>query len=100
MARQRRSNWIPVIVSSNCDTEHETKISQADDFIGKLAFSEFHVTDVDDVLSEGTPKGLDPKTQRRADLRFAIGVAIALALPAFIGFGLYVAAGSIIRTMS
>jgi hypothetical protein len=99
MARQRRSKWTPVIVSSDRDTESGAKISQATDF-GRCAFSAFHVTYFDDVLPESPSEMLDRKIQRRADLLFAIGVAIALALPAFIGLSIYIAAESIVRTMS
>jgi hypothetical protein len=99
MARQRPSNWKPVIVSSNHDIGAETKIRQADDAIGKPASSAYHIMYFEEV-SEGTPKVLDRKIRRRADLRFAIGVALALALPAFIGLGIYIAAEAIIQRAS
>jgi hypothetical protein len=90
MARQRHSNWTPVIVSNGGDqTVGQTKVSKADDW--GPACSVLHVRYFDG-LPEDTTKILDRKNQRRADLRFAIGVAIAFALPASIGLGVYVAA--------
>lgn len=61
-----------------------------DDAVPELAFSA-SLTQIGG-LSENNAKSLDQQIQRQADLRFAIGVAIALALPMFIGFGVYVAA--------
>jgi len=90
MARQRHANWTPVIVSNGGDqTEVQTKVSKADDW--GPARSVLHVKSFD-LLPEDTTTILDRKIQRRADLRFAICVALALALPAFIGLGVYVAA--------
>jgi hypothetical protein len=37
------------------------------------------------------------KSERRADLRFAIGIAIALALPVLIGVGFYISTTAILR---
>jgi hypothetical protein len=95
LARQRHSNWTPVIVS-NCgdQTEGQTKVSKADDW--EPACSVFQVRYFDG-LPEDTTKILDRNIQRRADLRFAIGVALALAPPAFIGLGVYVAAEFLLR---
>jgi hypothetical protein len=90
MARQRNSNWMPVIVSNRGDqAEGQTKVSKADDW--RPACSVLHVRYFDG-LPEDTTKILDQKIQRRADLRFAIGVALALALPALIALAVYVAA--------
>jgi hypothetical protein len=52
-----------------------------------------------DGVPEGTKKILDRTIQRRADLRFGIGVPLALALPPFIG-GVYVAAESLLLKAS
>jgi hypothetical protein len=99
MARQRHSNWMPVIVSNRGDqTEGQTKVSKADDW--RPACSVSHVRYFDDGLPEDTTKILDQKIQRRADLRFAIGVALVLALPAFIALGVYVAAEFLLRRAS
>jgi hypothetical protein len=98
MAVQRRANWTPLIVSNRDDrTDGETKVDQADDPIGGgLAL---HLTYLYG-SSENMTKVLDRKIQRRADVRFAIGVALALALPAFIGLGVYAVAESIILRAS
>jgi hypothetical protein len=90
VARQRHSNWTPVIVS-NCgdQTEGQTKVSKAADDCG--AACSVLLVRYFDGLPENTTKILDRK-MRRADFRFAIGVALALALPAFIGLGVYVTA--------
>jgi hypothetical protein len=100
MTKQRRSSWTPVIVSNRGNrTEGDKKVGQAPDSIAAPAFSALHVTYVDGSLEDAT-KVLDQKSQRRADLRFAIGIALALALPAFIGFGFYIAAEAIILNAS
>jgi hypothetical protein len=100
MAMQRQANWTPVIVSNrDFRTEGETQVSLADDAIEGPALSALHVTRVDGSLEDAT-QVLDEKIQRRADLRFAIGVALALALPAFVGLGVYVVAESIILIAS
>jgi hypothetical protein len=75
MARRRHSTWTPVIISNRGDqTNGHANVSKADDW---------------ELAPEDTTKILDRKIQRRADLRFAIGVALALALPAFIGLAVY-----------
>jgi hypothetical protein len=90
MAGQRHSKWTPVIVS-NCgdQTEGQIKVSEADDRgpAGSVPYVRYF-----DDLPEDITKISDRKIQRRADLRFTIGVALALALPAFIALGVYVAA--------
>jgi hypothetical protein len=99
MTKQRRSNWTPVIVSNRGNrTEGDKKVRQAHDAIAAPAFSALHVTYEGSL--EDTTKVLDQKSQRRADLRFAIGIALALALPAVIGLGIYAAAESIILRAS
>ncbi len=100
MTKQRRSSWTPVIVSNRGNrTEGDKKVRLAHDAIAAPAFSALHVTYVEGSL-ENTTKVLDQKSQGRADLRFAIGIALALALPALIGLGFYVAAESIILRAS
>jgi hypothetical protein len=98
MVMQRRANWTPTIVSSRDGrTDGETKVDQADDPIGGM--SALQVTYLYG-SSEDVAKVLDRKNQRRADVRFAIGVVLALALPALIGLGIYIAAESIILRAS
>jgi len=81
MNKQREPRWIPVIVSNAGGDDKTVPTS--------------YVAHIDGSLEE-TTRALNQKFQRRADLRFALGIALALALPAFIGFGLYMAAESLI----
>jgi hypothetical protein len=93
MAMRSRAKWTPVIVSNrDVPSEGHTRAGQAGDTVAGPAF--LNLAYVDGLLEDMT-KDLDQKYQRRADLRFATGVAIALALPAFIALGVYVAAESI-----
>jgi len=50
-----------------------------------------------DGLSKYTSKVTDRKIERHTDLRFAIGVAIALALPVLIGVSIYISTAAILR---
>jgi hypothetical protein len=88
MAGQRHSKWTPAIVS-NCGDQTECQVKEADD--RAPTGSVLHVGYFDD-SPEDITKILDRRIQRGGDLRFTIGVALALALPAFIGLGVYVAA--------
>jgi hypothetical protein len=90
MINQRRSNWTPVIVSNFGNP--------ADEIFGSQAATALHPAYTDGFL-EGSNL-IDLKAQRQADLRFSIGAALALALPAVIGFGLYEAAKSIVLMAS
>jgi hypothetical protein len=85
MAMHQRSNWTPAIVSNR-----DTKV--ADDVTDGAPGSALHFA--------SSAASMDQKIQHRADVRFAIGVALAMALPAIIGFGIYVAAESIILRAS
>jgi hypothetical protein len=49
--------------------------------------------------SGDTSKIPERKNQRGADLRFTLGVAIALALPALLGMGVYLAGTAILRAI-
>jgi hypothetical protein len=50
-----------------------------------------------DGWSEYTSKIIGRKSQRQANLRFTIGVAIALALPVVIGMSVYIATAAVLR---
>ena len=50
-----------------------------------------------DGWSESASKVIGRKSQRQANLRFTIGVAIALALPVVIGVSLYIATTAVLR---
>ena len=89
MTKQRRSSWTPVIVvNRGSQTEGDEKLRQANDAIA-VSLHRVARPYVDGSLEDPTKS--DRKIQRRADLRFAAGVALALALPAFISLGIYVA---------
>ena len=91
MINQRRSNWTPVIVSNFGNP--------ADEILGSQAAAALHPACTDGFRGEASSH-FDPKAERQADLRFSIGVALALALPAVIGFGIYEAARSIVLIAS
>lgn len=100
LAMQQRANWIPVIVSNrDLRTEGVTNENPAGEVISVPTCSAFHITCLDGSFVD-TTKVLDRTNKRRTDLRFAVGVALALALPAFIGLGVYIAAESIILRAS
>jgi hypothetical protein len=71
---ERRSNWKPVIVPNGRRAEN-----------GKIGKDE---TIPHAAQSKGAPTGDE---DRLGDIRFTIGVAVALGLPALIGAGLYLA---------
>jgi hypothetical protein len=50
-----------------------------------------------DGWSECTSKVLDRRNERQDNLRFTVGVTIALTLPVFIGMGFYIATTAILR---
>jgi len=90
---RRQANWTPVIVSNRDLREGETRAARADDVVAAApTLSALYVTYADPFWDDST-KVLG----RRADLRFAAGVAVALALPAIIGLGVYVTAETIMR---
>jgi hypothetical protein len=83
---QRQANWNPVIISSSdLGTGGQTQASAPNEAIPGPAVS---------ALSVSYP-ALDWQSQRRSDLHFSIGVAIALALPAILALGFYAVAESI-----
>jgi hypothetical protein len=84
---QRQARWTPVIVSDGGRLAEFEKRQSPDNAIAKqLSLS--------DKSLECSARSLGrAETDRcKADLRFGIGVALALALPAFIGLGLYLVA--------
>ena len=50
-----------------------------------------------DMLPEWISRGTDQKNEGRANLRFTIGVAIALALPVLISMSAYIATTAILK---
>lgn len=95
-----RSNWTPVVVSNRADRKPGAKDSLGDVAAPGPDFTALHVTYLNngDELSAGGSNAVDRTIQRQADLRFAIGVAIALALPVLIGIGVYIAMTGALRT--
>lgn len=76
---QQRANWNPVVVSTaDLGTEGQTQ----------------DVPPVPSAVEVSSPLA-DWQHQHRSDLRFSVGVAIALALPVFIALGFYEVAEAI-----
>jgi hypothetical protein len=82
---QRQANWNPVVVSS-------AVVSSAD--LGTEGQTQVALPARSAV--EVSPPLPDWQHHRRSDLRFSIGVAIALALPAVIALGFYEVAEAVI----
>jgi hypothetical protein len=96
---QRRSNWTPVIVSERADRTDGEAVSEVVDDVPAPTLSALNVTYLDDAAgsSRDMSKFLDRKILRQADLRFAIGVTFALALPVFLGLGVFIAATAFLK---
>ncbi len=94
-----RSNWTPAIVSNREDrtrreaARRETRVGLVDVPASGPNFTALQDTYLNDGdgFSGDPSNGLDRTIQRRADVRFAIAVAVALTLPALIGIGVYIA---------
>ena len=95
----RRSNWTPVVVP----TDRDLSVSGADNGRSRLEreWGNEQLTEIwwfedssgaQDVLATAAQG-----TQRRTDLAFSVGVALTLALPVFLGIGVYVASFAIFR---
>jgi hypothetical protein len=80
IAMLRRPNWKPVIVASS----HRAEIGKGETIS--------HAAEVFTWVN-GPAGGQD----RLGDIRFTIGAALALGLPALIGAGLYLAATVVLR---
>jgi hypothetical protein len=98
----RDGNFLGVTFENqNTRADGATKVSEADGVIPVLSAlndpPQLAYLDNANGSSEYTSKAIDRKIQRRADLRFSIGVAIALALPALVGTGFYIATTTILR---
>jgi hypothetical protein len=89
---QRRATWKPVIIANDhVQSLIQPKTSAEGYFVGPSS----PAFDFTSGLPQDTTLG-----NRRSDLRFSIGVALALILPAFIGLGFYAAVHSIILMTS
>jgi hypothetical protein len=90
---QQRATWKPVIIANDLvQSSSQRKISRDGDFVGPST-TLF-------ILTDGLPLREATLGNRRSDLRFSVGVALALILPAFIGLGFYAAVHSIILLMT
>lgn len=95
-----RSNWTPTIVPNRADrTDGETSVSVFRSVIEEPSLSALNATYTD--YSGGSLEDTLRVSRRgcgsRGDIRFAIVVAFALALPALIGIGLYIATTAVLR---
>jgi hypothetical protein len=95
-AMKRRANWTPVVVSNPLPQKKGGQTSTADDAFAVSALAASHLTHIADPPPGDTTETFDQQKQRRADLRFSIGVAIAFALPVIIALTVYLTAGSIL----
>jgi hypothetical protein len=98
----RDGNFLGVVFENqNARTHSETKASEAGGAIPAFPASNDppQPTHRDNASgsSEHTSEARDRKITRQSDIRFTIGVAIALALPALIGMSVYVATTTILR---
>ncbi len=98
----RDGNFLGVAFENqNTRTCSATKVGEAGGVIAAFSASNDppQLTHLDKAngSSEYTSKVIDRKIQRQADLRFSIGVAIALALPGLIGMGVFIATTTILR---
>jgi hypothetical protein len=87
---QRRSNWTPIVISNRTD---RTDLSEPEGPV----LTALSAICLDGGLSQDDGKLSDRPVRSRADVRFAIGVAVALTLPALIGIGLFIAATAFLR---
>lgn len=89
---ERRSNWTPTIVSNQAGrVDGVLNINEPAGVIRGRPFSAASATNTH--APDDTLKVKD----RRADIRFTIGVALALSLPVLIGIGLYVATSALLK---
>lgn len=100
----RNGNFFGVTFEDQATPTHDETSDEADEAIPEPTFPApdhppllAHFDDTDGLApytSKVTDRG---NIERRADLRFAIGVAIALALPVLIGVGFYISTTAILR---
>jgi len=99
----RKGNFFGVAFEDHSKSAHDETSIDADVIIpgpALLALNDppqLTYFDNADGWSEFTSKAPDQKNERQDNLRFTVGVAIALTLPVFIGIGFYVATTAILR---
>jgi hypothetical protein len=89
---RRQARWTPVLVSDRDRLAEIERRQPPDNGIAELALSDMSLA----CSPRSVGMALETSDPRKADLHFGIGVAIALALPAFIGLGLYLAASLVL----
>jgi hypothetical protein len=94
----RRGNFFGVTFEDqSAPSPGEPEVGQADVVLGEPAFSvladppQLVRSGCDETLAEFVSKISEPNGESRSDVRFTIGVALALALPALISLGAYIA---------
>jgi hypothetical protein len=89
---RRQSTWTPAIVSNRADrTDPEINVSETSGVIQEPAGSALIAEYTDPEGSSEDPcKAADRELQRRADIRFAIGIGLMLTLPVLISMGAYI----------
>jgi hypothetical protein len=84
---RRQSTWTPAIVSNRADrTDREMNVNERSGVIQEFA-----------LVSEDPCKAPDRELQRRGDIRFAIGIALTLTLPALISIGAYITTVALLK---
>jgi hypothetical protein len=95
-----QSNWTPTIVPNRANrTDGETSVSNFRGAIQEPSLSALNATytDYPDGSSENTLRVSRREGRSPADIRFAMVLAFALALPALIGIGIYIATTAVLR---
>jgi len=92
----RRASWKPVIVSSDDALSAIEETNREFELVGPKD-SALLLTFANGLQDEALHIG---DHVRKGDLRFSVGVALALILPAFLGLGFYAAVHSIILMAS
>jgi hypothetical protein len=88
---RRQSTWTPAIVSNRADrTDREINVNETSGVIQEPAVSAL-------IASEDPCKAPDRELQRRADIRFAIGIALTMTLPALISMGAYITTVALLK---
>ena len=89
----RQSTWTPAIVSNRADrTAREMNVS------GTIQGPAVSASVAERTVGSGDPcKVPDRDLQRRGDIRFAIGIALTMALPALISMGAYITTVALLK---
>jgi hypothetical protein len=96
---RRQSTWTSAIVSNRADrTDREINVSESSGVIQEPARSALIAECTDPQgYSEDPCKTPDRELQRRADIRFAIGIGLTLTLPVLISMGAYITTVALLK---